>query len=56
MQEIPVLLVLMYQFHKSYITNEIAAFIPLIMEFLNLIPTENQKYIDLSQDFTLHDL
>ncbi|TNN09277.1 Transcription-associated protein [Schistosoma japonicum] len=43
MQEIPILVVLMYQLFKQHIHQDISDFIPLIMDFINLKPTEEQK-------------
>ncbi|XP_018655091.1 putative transformation/transcription domain-associated protein [Schistosoma mansoni] len=43
MQEIPILVVLMYQLFKQHIHQDVSDFIPLIMDFINLKPTEEQK-------------
>lgn len=45
MQEIPILVVLMYQLFKQHIHQDVSDFIPLIMDFINLKPTEEQKYV-----------
>ncbi|KAA3675126.1 transformation/transcription domain-associated protein, partial [Paragonimus westermani] len=43
MQEIPILVVLMYQLFKQHIHQDVSEFIPIIMEFINLKPSEAQK-------------
>ncbi|CAH8874323.1 unnamed protein product [Trichobilharzia szidati] len=43
MQEIPILVVLMYQLFKQHIHQNVSDFIPLIMDFINIKPTEEQK-------------
>ncbi|VDD83203.1 unnamed protein product [Mesocestoides corti] len=55
MQEIPILVVLMYQLFKQQIHDQVSEFIPLIMEFINMKPlsepsqdpsTRKGKFID----------
>ncbi|KER19355.1 hypothetical protein T265_11848 [Opisthorchis viverrini] len=43
MQEIPILVVLMYQLFKQHIHQDVSEFIPLIMDFINLKPTDVQR-------------
>uniref|UniRef100_A0A0X3PBM4 PIK-related kinase FAT domain-containing protein n=2 Tax=Schistocephalus solidus TaxID=70667 RepID=A0A0X3PBM4_SCHSO len=43
MQEIPILVVLMYQLFKQQIHHDVSEFIPLIMEFINMKPLPEQR-------------
>jgi transformation/transcription domain-associated protein len=41
--ELPILVVLLYQIHKTQVQSEIADFIPLILTMVNLAPTREQR-------------
>lgn len=43
LQELPIIVVLMYQLYKQYVHQEVAEFIPLIMTTIALQPTEEQR-------------
>ncbi|CAH8640584.1 unnamed protein product [Heterobilharzia americana] len=48
---IPILVVLMYQLFKQHIHKDVSDFIPLVMDFINIKPTEEQKKnVDFSQE------
>ena len=38
MQEIPILVVMLYQLYKQQIHSQVTEFIPVIMEFINMRP------------------
>ncbi|VDL86654.1 unnamed protein product [Schistocephalus solidus] len=42
-EEIPILVVLMYQLFKQQIHHDVSEFIPLIMEFINMKPLPEQR-------------
>ena len=44
LQELPIIVVLMYQLHKQYVHQEVSEFIPLIMKTITLQPSEAQRY------------
>lgn len=43
LQELPIIVVLMYQLYKQYVHNEVAEFIPLIMSTITLQPSPEQR-------------
>ena len=43
LQELPIIVVLMYQLYKQYVHQEVSEFIPLIMTTITLQPNENQR-------------
>ncbi|KAL9917178.1 transcription-associated protein Nipped-A isoform 1-T1 [Glossina fuscipes fuscipes] len=43
LQELPIIVVLMYQIYKNAVHQEVSEFIPLIMETINLQPTVTQR-------------
>lgn len=43
LQELPIIVVLMYQLYKQYVHQEVADFIPLIMTTITLQPTPAQQ-------------
>ena len=43
LQELPIIVVLMYQLYKQYVHQEVAEFIPLIMNTITLQPTPQQR-------------
>lgn len=44
-QELPIIVVLMYQLYKQNVHSEVSNFIPLIMETITLQPPSSQRYI-----------
>ena len=44
LQELPIIVVLMYQLHKQYVHQEVSEFIPLIMKTITLQPSEAQRF------------
>lgn len=43
LQELPIIVVLMYQIYKQYVHQEVADFVPLIMTTITLQPTLVQR-------------
>ena len=43
LQELPIIVVLMYQLYKQFVHSEVAEFIPLIMNTITLQPTPQQR-------------
>lgn len=43
LQELPIIVVLMYQIYKNAVHQEVAEFIPLILTTINLQPTVIQR-------------
>ena len=43
LQELPIIVVLMYQLYKQYVHQEVSEFIPLIMTTITLQPNETQR-------------
>ena len=43
LQELPIIVVLMYQLYKQFVHQEVAEFIPLIMTSITLQPTPAQR-------------
>ena len=43
LQELPIIVVLMYQLYKQFVHSEVAEFIPLIMNTITLQPTLQQR-------------
>ena len=43
LQELPIIVVLMYQLYKQYVHQEVSEFIPLIMNTITLQPNDNQR-------------
>lgn len=46
LQELPLIVVLMYQIYKNAVHSEVAEFIPLILTTINLQPTLIQRYVN----------
>lgn len=46
LQELPIIVVLMYQIYKQSVQNEVAEYIPVIITTISLHPTEAQRYAD----------
>jgi transformation/transcription domain-associated protein len=44
LQELPIIVVLMYQLYKQFVYSEVSEFIPLIMNTITLQPTELQRH------------
>ena len=44
LQELPIIVVLMYQLYKQYVHQEVSEFIPLIMTTITLQPNEAQRH------------
>ena len=44
--ELPIIVVLMYQLYKQHVHNDVAEFIPLIMNTIVLQPTPQQRSYD----------
>jgi len=42
--ELPIIVVLMYQLYKQHVHNDVAEFIPLIMNTIVLQPTPQQRF------------
>jgi len=42
--ELPIIVVLMYQLYKQHVHNDVAEFIPLIMNTIVLQPTPQQRW------------
>ena len=51
--ELPIIVVLMYQLYKAHVHQEVAEFIPLIMNTIILTPSPAQRY---GQHFTYRDM
>ena len=43
LQELPIIVVLMYQLHKQYVHQEVSEFIPLIMKTITLQPSDQHR-------------
>ena len=43
LQELPIIVVLMYQLYKKQVHNEVAEFIPLIMQTISLVPPQHLR-------------
>ena len=43
--ELPIIVVLMYQLYKQHVHNDVAEFIPLIMNTIVLQPTPQQRFL-----------
>ena len=43
LQELPIIVVMMYQLYKQFVHQEVAEFIPLIMRTITLQPSEVQR-------------
>lgn len=44
LQELPIIVVLMYQIYKQYVHQEVADFVPLIMGTITLQPSSAVRY------------
>lgn len=44
-QELPIIVVLMYQLYKQNVHQEVSNFIPLIMETITLQPAASHRYM-----------
>lgn len=44
-QELPIIVVLMYQLYKQNVHQEVSNFIPLIMETITLQPAATHRYV-----------
>ena len=51
--ELPIIVVLMYQLYKQHVHNEVAEFIPLIMNTIVLQPSQQQRWVDYAGDVSL---
>lgn len=56
MQEIPILVVLMYQLFKQQIHSNVSEFIPLIMDFINMRPLPEQRYVSIYGNIYLNPI
>lgn len=45
--ELPIIVVLMYQLYKQNIHNDVAEFVPLIMNTIVLQPSPQQRYVQI---------